>query len=61
MTKGLQKFSQRKQKLYDKFLKFKTNENEKKYEAYKSLFEILNKKSKKPYYSRKFDGCKQNT
>ena len=29
MSKGLQKSSERKQKLYDKFLKSKTNENEK--------------------------------
>ena len=31
MTKGLQKSSKNKQKLYDKFLKSRTNENEKKY------------------------------
>ena len=47
MTKGLQKSSKKKQKLYDKFLKSKTNENEKKYKTYKSLFEILKEKSKK--------------
>ena len=29
------------------FLKSKTNENEKKYKTYKSLFEILKEKSKK--------------
>ena len=33
MTKGLQKSSKRKQKLYDKFLKSKTNGNEKKYKT----------------------------
>ena len=47
MAKGLQKSSKKKQKLYDKFLKSKTNENEKKYKTYKSLFEILKEKSKK--------------
>ena len=60
MTKGLQKSSKRKQKLYDKFLKSKTNENEEKYKTYNSLFEILKEKSKKFYYSRKLDSCKQN-
>ena len=60
MTKGLQKSSKRKQKLYDKFLKSKTNENEKKYKTYNSLFEILKENSKKFYYSRKLDSCKQN-
>ena len=57
MTKGLQKS---KQKFYDRFLKSKTNENEKKYKAYKSLFKILKEKSKKIYYSRKLENCKQN-
>ena len=42
------------------FLKSKTNENEKKYKTYKSLFEILKEKSKKIYYSRKLENCKQN-
>ena len=59
MTKGLQESSKRKQKLYYKFLKSKTNENEKKYKAYKSLFETFKEKSKKFYYSRKLDSCKQ--
>ena len=60
MTKGLQKSSKRKQKLYDKFLKSKTNENEKKYKTYKSLFESLKNMSKKINYSRNLDSCKQN-
>ena len=47
MTKGLQKSSKKKQKLYDKFLKSQTNENEKKQKTHKSLFEILKEKSKK--------------
>ena len=55
MIKGLQK-----QRLYNKFLKSKTNENEKKYKVYKSLFEILKEKSERFYYSRKLDSCKQN-
>ena len=60
ITKGLQKSSKRKQKLYDKFLKSRTNKIEKKYKAYKFLFEILKEKSKKFYYSRKLNSCKQN-
>ena len=60
MTKGLQKSSKKKQKLNDKCLKSKTNENEKKYKTYKSLFEILKVKSKNIYYSRKLENCKQN-
>ena len=40
MTKELQKSSKRKQKLYHKFLKYKTNENQNKYKTYKSLYEI---------------------
>ena len=60
MTKELHKSSKRKQKLHDEFLKSKTNENEKKYKAYKSLFEVFKEKSKKLYYLRKLDSCKQN-
>ena len=41
-------------------LKSKTNENEMKYKAYKSLFEIPKEKSKKFYYLRKLGSCKQN-
>ena len=45
MTKGLLKLSERKQKLYEKFLKKRTSRNETIYKAYKSLFESLKKKS----------------
>ena len=60
MMKGLHKSFKKKQKLYDKFFKSKTNENEKKCKTYKSLFEILKEKSKNNYYSRKLENCKQN-
>ena len=60
MNKGLQKSSKKKQKLYDKLLKSKTSENENKYKTYKSLFEVLKENSKKVYYSRKLENCKQN-
>ena len=52
MTKGIQKPSERKQKIYDKFLKSKINEN-KIYKTYKSLFEILNPLVTGVHYSRK--------
>ena len=60
MIKGLQKSSKRKQKLYDKFFKSKTNENEKKLNTQKSLFKIFKEKSKKFYYSTKLDSCNEN-
>ena len=60
MTKGLQKSSKRKQKLCNNFLKSKIKENENKYKTYKSLFQFLKGKSKRFYYSRKPDICKQN-
>ena len=56
----IKKEKSKKQKLYNKFLKSKTNKNEKKYKVYKFLFEVLKQKSKKFYYSRKLDSCKQN-
>ena len=47
MTKGLLKSSKKKHKLYDKFLKNKTYQNEINYKNYKNLFETLKFKSKK--------------
>ena len=49
---GIQKTSERKQKIYDKFLKSKIKEN-KIYKIYKSLFEILNPLVTGVHYSRK--------
>ena len=49
--KGLQKSPKRKQKLYERFLKNRTDQNEKRYKNYKSLFEILKEKSKKLFYN----------
>ena len=43
---------QEKQKLYIKFLKTKTLEEEFKYKTYKSLFKKLRKKAKITYYSK---------
>ena len=43
ITRGIVKSSKRKQKLYEKFLKRRTNRNEENYKNYKRLFEPLNK------------------
>ena len=55
MTKGLLKSFKRKQKLHEKFLKKRTPRNESIYKAYKSLFDSLKKKSKKFFYTRRFE------
>ena len=60
MSKGLQKSSKKKQKLYDKFLKNRTDQNKKRYKDYKSLFEILKEKSKKLFYKKKLADCENN-
>ena len=52
ISKGLKKSSKTKQRLYIKFLKTKTLEDESKYKSYKSLFEKLRKKAKTAYYSK---------
>ena len=50
MTKGLLKSSKKKQNLYDKFLKNKTNRNHLNYKTYNNLFKQIKNKSKKNYY-----------
>ena len=49
ITKGIAKSSKRKQKLYKKCLKHRTQETELAYKSYKNLFESLKKKAKKNY------------
>ena len=49
----MQKSFKRKQRLYEKFLKKGTTENEAIYKKYKYLFEKIKKKSKTSYYQRK--------
>ena len=53
ITRGIKKFSKRKQKLYEKFLKHRIILNEERYKAYKNLFESIKRKSKKSYFSKK--------
>ena len=62
MSKGLQKSSKKKKKkkLYDKFLKNRTDQNKKRYKDYKSLFEILKEKSKKLFYKKKLADWENN-
>ena len=52
ISKGLKKSSKTKQRLYIKFVKAKTLEDESKYKIYKSLFKKLRKKAKIAYYSK---------
>ena len=53
ITNGIAKSSKRKQKLYEKFLKHRTQESKQIYKDYKNLFEIIERKSKKQFYSEK--------
>ena len=57
ITKGITKSSKKKQKLYERFLKKRTTENEQKYKNYKNLFKTIKKKAKKIYYSNKSLKC----
>ena len=52
MTKGLIKSSKRKQILYKKFLKSRTQKNENNYKKYTKFFEKLKERAKKNYYSQ---------
>ena len=53
VTKGIAKFSKKKQRLYEKYLKKRNPEYGKVYKNYKSFFESIKKKSKKLYYYEK--------
>ena len=48
ITKGIAKSSNRNQKLYEKYLKRRTNETKTAYKLYKNLFESMKWKSKYP-------------
>ena len=58
ITKGITKSSRKKQKLYERFLKKHTQQNEQKYKNYKNLFETIKKKAKKIYYSKTWNVMK---
>ena len=50
ITKGIRKSSKHKQRLYEKYLKLRSKENEKSYKTYKNLFGRIKKNAKKNYY-----------
>ena len=52
VTKGIQKSSKKKQRLYQKFLKNRNVKNETEYKSYKKLFETIKKRSKKNHFSK---------
>ena len=58
--KGITKSSKRKQKLYGKYLKKRTNEAEKTCKLYKKVLESITWRSKQNYYSVKFLRFKYN-
>ena len=60
LTKGLVKSSNKKHKLYNKYLKHKTYKNECNYKTYKQLFETLKKQSNKVYYAKQLKNCRSN-
>ena len=51
ITDAIKKFSERKQRLYEKFVKNRNKTNETAYKNYKSLFEAVNEQSEKLYFS----------
>ena len=59
ISKRLEKFSKKKQKLYIKFLKTKTLEDEFKYKNCKSIFEKLRKKLKEDIIQNYYINMKQ--
>ena len=61
ISKGLRKSLMKKQKLYIKFLKTGTLEDEFKYKTYKTLFEKLRKNAKLSYYSKVLHKFKINS
>ena len=50
ITKGITRSSKKKPKLYERFLKKRSTQNEQKCKNYKNLFETIKKKAKKIYY-----------
>ena len=54
------KLSKRKQRLYEKFLKQRSDKNYETYKIYKNLFEKLKKQSKKLYFQNKLKQDENN-
>ena len=60
ITAGIKKSSKRKQRLYEKFLKCRSERNEDEYKNYKRLFETIKKRSKKLPFPKLIVNYKHN-
>ena len=60
ISKGLRKSSKKKQRLYEKFLKQRSDKNYETYEIYKNLFQKLKKQSKKLCFQNKLKQYENN-
>ena len=60
ISKGLRKSSKRKQRLYEKILKQRSDKNYKTYKINKNLFDKLKKQSKKLYFQNKLKQYENN-
>ena len=57
IIKAIRKSAKKNQKLYERFLKKRTPQNEQQYKNFENLFETIKKKVKKIYYSNKLLKC----
>ena len=60
ISKGLRKLSKRKQRLYEKCLKLRSDKNYETHKIYKNLFEKLKKQPKKLYFQNKLKQYENN-
>ena len=60
ITRGLKKFSKRKERLYDKYLKRRNDKNKKADKTYKSLFKKLKLQSRKLCFQNKLKQYENN-
>ena len=60
ITSRIKKFSKRKQCLYEKFLKTRSQKRESEYKNYKNLYETIEKRSNKLQYSKLIIKYKEN-
>ena len=60
ITARIKKSSKRKQRLYENFLKYRSERNKDKYKNYKGLFETINKRPKKLHFSKLIFKYKDN-
>ena len=60
ISKGLRKSSKRQQRLYEKYLKQKSDKNYETYKIHKNLFENLKKQSKKLHFQNKLKQYENN-